>query len=206
MRPSSTVRRVSVRADNHSCVARTCQVSLECSHLIDYKRNTALWGCRSWNCKRVGRCVLFLVHAGDSACFKFLAVTCSSSSLRNKSDIITCSCVHHGAVQCCCVLSGLNLADIGSFVTGYWIFFFASRHVNMSALLWLNVETLKRAPTSFFGRRVRCSTHGCSFVRLHYILYHSNHTYTPCILRYILYHAHSNHSNHTYTPCIIFLQ
>ena len=30
------------------------------------------------------RCVLFLVHTGDSACFEFLPVTRSSSSLRNK--------------------------------------------------------------------------------------------------------------------------
>ena len=36
----------------------------------------------------MGRCVLFLVHAGDSACFEFLAVTRSSSSLRNKNDVI----------------------------------------------------------------------------------------------------------------------
>ena len=29
-------------ADNHSCVARTCQVSLECSPPVDYEDNTAL--------------------------------------------------------------------------------------------------------------------------------------------------------------------
>ena len=41
------------------------------------------------NCEFVGRYVLFLVHAGDSACFEFLAVTRSSSSLHNK---MTSSC------------------------------------------------------------------------------------------------------------------
>ena len=34
------------------------------------------------------RYVLFFVQEGDSACFEFLAVTRSSSSLRNKNDII----------------------------------------------------------------------------------------------------------------------
>ena len=33
---------MSGRADNHSCVATTCQVSLECSHLVDYEGNTVL--------------------------------------------------------------------------------------------------------------------------------------------------------------------
>ena len=36
----------------------------------------------------MGRCVLFLVYAGDFACFDFLAVTCSSSSLCNENDVI----------------------------------------------------------------------------------------------------------------------
>ena len=30
----------------------------------------------------------------------------------------------------------------------------------MDALLWLNAETLKRAPTPLFGRRVKCSALG----------------------------------------------
>ena len=36
---NSIVTHASVRADNHSCVARTCWVSLKSSHLVD---NTAL--------------------------------------------------------------------------------------------------------------------------------------------------------------------
>ena len=36
----------------------------------------------------------------------------------------------------------------------------------------INVETLKTAPSPFFGRLVRSSTHGHSFVRLQYM-----HTY-----------------------------
>jgi len=31
---------------------------------------------------------------------------------------------------------------------------------------WFTVEPLERAPTPFCYRLVRCSTHGCSFVRL----------------------------------------
>lgn len=54
------------------------------SHLVDCKSITMLLSHRLWNCKPVGRCVLFLVHMVDSACFNFLAVTCSSSSLHNK--------------------------------------------------------------------------------------------------------------------------
>ena len=30
------------KAKNRSCVAETCQVSLECSHLVDYEGDTAL--------------------------------------------------------------------------------------------------------------------------------------------------------------------
>ena len=39
---SLTERLESGRADNRSCVARTCEVSLERSHLVDYGGNTAL--------------------------------------------------------------------------------------------------------------------------------------------------------------------
>ena len=53
---------------------------MEHSHLVDYEGNTALCSCRSWNCKLVLMCVLFIVHTGDSACFEFLAVTRHFSS------------------------------------------------------------------------------------------------------------------------------
>ena len=46
---------------------------------------TALQSRGLWNCKLMRRCVLFLVHTGDSACFKFLAVTHSSSFLPKKN-------------------------------------------------------------------------------------------------------------------------
>ena len=58
---------------------------------VDYEGNSVLtlWSPTSWwNCELVGKCVLFLVHAGDSACFKCLVVTRSSFSLRNKNDLI----------------------------------------------------------------------------------------------------------------------
>ena len=42
----------------------------------------------------------------------------------------------------------------------------------MGTLLWLNAVTLKRAPTPLFGRLVRCSAHGRSFVRLWYTQLH----------------------------------
>ena len=35
-----------------------------------------------------------------------------------------------------------------------------------------NAKTLERAPTSFFGKLVRCSAHGCSFARLRYMSLH----------------------------------
>ena len=38
------------------------------------------------------------------------------------------------------------------------------------ALLWLNAETLERAPTPSFGTLVRCSNHGRSFVWLWFML------------------------------------
>ena len=79
------------RADNHSCVGRTCQVSLECSHLVDYKGNSALWGRRLWNCKLVRRCVLFLVHAGQRfSNFWPLSALPPPSAIRN--DLIVRSC------------------------------------------------------------------------------------------------------------------
>ena len=72
-----------------TCVhlARTCLLGA----FTSCEGNTVLWGHRSWNCELVGRCVLFLVHIGDSACFELMAVTCSSSSLCNENDIIMCS-------------------------------------------------------------------------------------------------------------------
>ena len=60
----------------------------------------------------------------------------------------------------CCVLSGLDFEVSSSFVylraLNHW------KH-DMGTLLWLNAETLRRAPTPLFGRLVRCSTHGHSF-------------------------------------------
>ena len=38
----SIIFNASVRVENRSCVARTCQVFLERSHLIDYQGNSAL--------------------------------------------------------------------------------------------------------------------------------------------------------------------
>ena len=58
---------------------------------VDYEGNTVLWSRRLWNCKLVGKCVLFLVHVGDSACFEFLAVTCSSSAIEMTSSFA----LHH---------------------------------------------------------------------------------------------------------------
>ena len=57
--------------------------------------NTALWGRRSWNCELEGRCVLFLVHAGDSACFEFLAVNklFLFPPQYKKNEVIMRSCV-----------------------------------------------------------------------------------------------------------------
>ena len=57
---------------------------------VDYEGNSVLtlWSRSWWNCELVGKCVLLLVYAGDSACFKCLAVTRSSFSLRNKNDLI----------------------------------------------------------------------------------------------------------------------
>ena len=84
------------RADNHSCVGRTFLVSLECSHLVDYKGNSALWGRRLWNWKLVWRCVLFFSTCWPKI-FKILAIICSSSSLHNKkwSDhALLLSCLH----------------------------------------------------------------------------------------------------------------
>ena len=54
----------------------------------------------------------------------------------------------------------------------------------MGDLLWLNAETLKRAPTPLFGRLVRCSAHGCSFARLQYtqIIYTSGAYFLCCML------------------------
>ena len=55
--------------------------------------------------------------------------------------------------------------------------------VNMTwTLSWLNAETLERAPTSIFGRLVKCSTHGHSFTRLRYmfiILTFAHHMFLP---------------------------
>ena len=47
----------------------------------------------------------------------------------------------------------------------------ASSHCkrDMGALSWLNAKTFERVPTPFFGRLVRCSAHGHSFVRLRYM-------------------------------------
>ena len=42
----------------------------------------------------------------------------------------------------------------------------------MGTLSWLNVATLVRVHTLLFGRLVRCSAHGRSFVRLQYIHVH----------------------------------
>ena len=42
---------------------------------------------------------------------------------------------------------------------------------DVCALSWLNVETVKRAPTPLFGRLVRCYTHGPFFERLWYIIH-----------------------------------
>ena len=38
---------------------------------------------------------------------------------------------------------------------------------DIGTLSW--ISALERAPTPLFGRLVRCSTHGCSFVRLRYV-------------------------------------
>ena len=40
----------------------------------------------------------------------------------------------------------------------------------MGALLWLNAERFRRAPTTLFDELVRCSAHGCSFTRLQYYI------------------------------------
>ena len=55
----------------------------------------------------------------------------------------------------CCVLSGLDFE-----VSGGSMYLFASRALihgkhDVGALSWLNAETLKRVPTSLFGRLVR---------------------------------------------------
>ena len=47
-----------------------------------------LWTRSLASCELVRRHVLFLVHAGDSACFEILPVTRSSSSHPNKNDVI----------------------------------------------------------------------------------------------------------------------
>ena len=67
----------------------------------------------------------------------------------------------------CCVPLGLDFEATGDSVcTLLFVQLFASsasshcKH-DMGALLWLNAETLERAPTSLFGRLVRCSAHGC---------------------------------------------
>ena len=69
----------------------------------------------------------------------------------------------------CCVLSRLDFE-----VSGGSMYLFASRASNhwkhdMGALSWLNAETHKRVPTPLFGRLVRCSAHGHSFVTLWYV-------------------------------------
>ena len=64
---SNTNFLASGKTDNRSCVGRTCQVELA-SELVR-------------------RCVLFLVQARDSACFEFLRVTRSSSSLCNNKRL-----------------------------------------------------------------------------------------------------------------------
>ena len=56
--------------------------------VVNNEGNSTLLSCRSWNCELVGRYILFLVFATDSARFEFLAVTCSSSSLCNENDAI----------------------------------------------------------------------------------------------------------------------
>ena len=81
------------RTENHSSIARTWQVSLECSHLVDYEGNGAVSSHRSWNCKLLGNCVLFLVQVGDSVCFKFLAVTCFSSTIKMMSSCALDECI-----------------------------------------------------------------------------------------------------------------
>ena len=60
---------VSGRADNCSCVARTCQVSLKQSHLVDYEGNIVLWSCRLCSCELERSCVLVLVQYWH--CYKF---------------------------------------------------------------------------------------------------------------------------------------
>ena len=84
----------------------------------------------------------------------------------------------------CCVQSSLDFEDAGGSVVRYCLSNYLLRgHVkhDMGALTWLKVETLNRVPTLLFGRLVRYSAHGRSFMRLRYILYHAHSIYALII-------------------------
>ena len=56
------------------------------------------------------------------------------------------------------------------------LLFVASRALSrckhdIGTLPWLNAETLKEVPTPLFGRLVMLSAHGCSFMRLWYLIF-----------------------------------
>ena len=59
----------------------------------------------------------------------------------------------------CCVPSGLNFEDAGSYVVLFFVFALGTLShckYDMGALSWSNVETVVRVPTPLFGRLVRC--------------------------------------------------
>ena len=73
----------------------------------------------------------------------------------------------------CCVLSGLDFKAAGGCFVCYCLSnYLLWRHRVTVNITWIiYVETLERAPTPFFDGLVRCSAHGCSFVRLWYSKY-----------------------------------
>ena len=89
----------------------------------------------------------------------------------------------------CCVSSGLDFkATNGSVCTLLFVQLFASITLSrckcdMGTLSWLNAETLERAPTPLLGRLVRCSAHGQSFARLHYLISAPSHTPIHTVIR-----------------------
>ena len=56
------------RAGTCSCVARTCQVRFQRSHLADYTGNSVLWSWRLWNCKV---CSIFCIQGRFCLVLKF---------------------------------------------------------------------------------------------------------------------------------------
>ena len=58
-----------------------------------------------------------------------------------------------------------TLVFVQLFALGHWV----TVKCDVDVLSWLNVETLKRAPTPLFGRLVMYFAHGRSFARLQYV-------------------------------------